>query len=71
MGVEMWCAMQMALNTTAFPSTLTPSAPADFKITDTSDASIIYNPNAASRRSAYTLAALAAAVVGGALALVF
>ena len=71
MGVEMWCSMQMALNTTAFPSTLTPMAPVGFKITDTSDASIIYNPNAASHRSATTLGALAAAALAGILAILF
>jgi hypothetical protein len=63
MDVEMWCDMQMALNTTIFPSQLAPAAPADFKIADTSVAST-YEPNAAV--SVGALAASALAAVGAA-----
>ena len=64
MDVEMWCDMQMALNTTMFPSQLAPAAPAGFKVADTSAAST-YAPNAAvsSMRAA---AASALAAVGAA-----
>ena len=67
--VEMWCMNQMGLNTTAFPSTLTPTAPVGYQIADTTKAAV-YNPSAAARSATATIAVVCAAAVG-ALALLF
>jgi hypothetical protein len=43
--------MQMALNTTMFPSQLAPAVPVGFSFVDTSNPANVYNPNSASQHS--------------------